>query len=414
MSAPQRTPIHILVAESDQTERDRLLEDLNRSGDADIIVSGDVETGVDCILNARAQRPEVILAAEDLAGIPGVDIARRLRQEMPWIAIIVLTNDDDRGSSEVTLDAMAAVGIYVLPKHGSPQELMRRIKQLGQDARTHRAAIESAARNSGDAHGGAQVVVVYGPKGGVGRTLIAAKLAYLLAGAQHGEPAPRVALCELGVTFSDLPALLDMRALRTAAELAKIYDSFTEQDALAVLQEFPGPDRRNLRVLFSPRFEQTQLEEKHVTGILLGLRLSYDYIVVDTGAGFTRVTQAILRNASRLVLVTTPDLLGLDNTKIVYRYVQRMGQATDLVINRFHPIFKISDRQIADYIGFSRDGQAPITILDQPQSVRLAVDTGDILRTSDKSLDFSRALTQLHKRLREALPVATPVTTATR
>ena len=88
--------IRVLVADDHPVFRRGLVGVLEEA--ADILVVGEVANGDDAVAAVLAERPEVVLMDLNMPGIGGVAATRRIVEQAPGVAVLVLTMYDDRDS----------------------------------------------------------------------------------------------------------------------------------------------------------------------------------------------------------------------------------------------------------------------------------------------------------------------------
>jgi len=92
---------------------------------ADFAVVGEAASGLEAIERARTLKPDLVLLDLSMPGIGGLDALVRLRSELPWVKVLVLTMHDDPGYVRQAL-AAGAVG-YVL-KTAADDELLTALR----------------------------------------------------------------------------------------------------------------------------------------------------------------------------------------------------------------------------------------------------------------------------------------------
>ena len=92
---------------------------------ADFTVVGEAANGLEAIEQARMLKPDLILLDLSMPGIGGLDALVRIRSELPWVKVLVLTMHDDPGYVRHSL-AAGAVG-YVL-KTAADEELLTALR----------------------------------------------------------------------------------------------------------------------------------------------------------------------------------------------------------------------------------------------------------------------------------------------
>lgn len=245
---------------------------------------------------------------------------------------------------------------------------------------------------------GTRQIVVLSPKGGCGRTTIAANLAVALA----GRPGADVALADLSFAFGDVATalLLDPRAglhrLRSAER------PLTAPAVEGVLQRHPS----GLHVLCAP---DDPVAAEAFTGpdaaaVLEALRVTSGTVVVDTPAGLGEVTLAALADATDLVLVAALDvatLLGLRQVLDAVELLGFGGARRHVVVNRVGARTGVELADVEQTLG-----SAVTTVIPERPEVAAAMNEGRPIVTADPASKTARALLALADAL-EPAPAAT-------
>ncbi|HEV7200240.1 MAG TPA: response regulator [Candidatus Limnocylindria bacterium] len=221
-------------------------------------------------------RPDVVIIDWLLQGrVSGAKAASSIRQAHPDVGIIVLTVPQE----PITED----------PTRGIDAVLRMPLAGFDLTAVIRRVAEERVAQTTG---GGAQMVSLFSPKGGVGRTTLAYNLAVALAGE---EP---VCLVDGSLQFSDLRGLL-----RAPADARSILDLPTDKIKEGDVSEVMFRDPSGIDVLLAPpRVEMAEMiTTRDIEKSLSLLRNLYGHVVIDTRAALTDEVLAFL-DASDLVL----------------------------------------------------------------------------------------------------------------
>jgi pilus assembly protein CpaE len=231
-------------------------------------------------------RPDVVIIDWLLQGrISGAKAASSIRQAHPDVGIIIITVPQE----PITED----------PARGIDAVLRMPLAGFDLTSAIRRIAEERVIATAG---GGAQIISLFSPKGGVGRTTLAYNLAVALAGE---EP---VCLVDGSLQFSDLRGLL-----RAPADAHSILDLPTDRIKEGDVAEVMYRDPSGIDVLLAPpRVEMAEMVTvRDIEKSLSLLRRLYGHVVVDTGAGLTDEVLAFL-DASDLVLqVLTFDAMAV-------------------------------------------------------------------------------------------------------
>jgi DNA-binding NarL/FixJ family response regulator len=92
--------------------------------DPECEVAGEAANGEDAVILARVISPDVVIMDINMPRMNGIEATRRIKQEMPHIAVIGLSVHDDRGLAATMLEAGA---VSYLTKGGPAEELGRAI-----------------------------------------------------------------------------------------------------------------------------------------------------------------------------------------------------------------------------------------------------------------------------------------------
>jgi pilus assembly protein CpaE len=319
------------------------------------------------------RREEVLAALPSSAGdieitgiVDGLDDAWRLMQETANDLIVV----GCAGHSErVLLFIENAIRdqpnrpVVVLCQ-GSPNGFVQRAFDAGADDllrlpetsdALYFALQKAVARKHGGSVGGgtgqAPLICILGPKGGTGKTLIAANLGVTLAQAGH-----RVAAVDLDLQFGDLGLSLGLIPEQTIFDLSRASGGITaERVGHYVVRHDSGLD-----VLLAPsRPDQASVVTiELLREIYNALRASHDYVIVDTPPGFTPEVIATIDSSTEVILVGMLDALSLKNTKLGLETLDLMGYERSrvrIVLNRADSRVGISPDDVKAVLGREPD-----------------------------------------------------------
>ena len=256
-------------------------------------------------------------------------------------------------------------------------------------ARRNGAPSASAQRHS-------QMICVLGPKGGIGKTVVASNLAVALA-----SEGASVALVDLNLQCGDLALALGLQPDRT------IYDLATSGGALDAekLEAFLGRHESGVRVLMAPTRpdQSSSVTTEFLDRAYSLLRAMHDFVIVDTPPGFTPEVIASIDGASDVCMVATLDVLSLKSARVGLETLRLMGYDLDrvrLVLNRADSRVGLDANDVAAIVG-----GAPDVLVPSHRDITRAVNEAKLIVTSSPRSEAARAFKKL-ARMYE--PVARP------
>jgi len=190
--------------------------------------------------------------------------------------------------------------------------------------------------------GRAQVIVVFSPKGGVGKTSIAVNLAETLQ-ARRGQ---KVLLVDADTVTGHVTTSLGLEQLRTAADSWRGRAEGGPVESLDDLATEHGSGMRVVALTSSP-LETDVLEPRRVAGEIAGVRRFYDFIVVDVHPSYSAVNRAIFREADQILVPVTPDVPALRAAVQLREAARELGIADRLalIVNRANSGVSVADME---------------------------------------------------------------------
>ena len=178
-------------------------------------------------------------------------------------------------------------------------------------------------------------IVVFGTKGGVGKTVFATNIAVGLA-MRVKQP---VCLIDADLTgVGDVAKILKVSAPRTLADLMPILRRNPDPRALS-LEGVIAPHMSGVHVLTCvshPR-QVSQLDPALLGSLFLELKRRYAYVIIDGGKVFSEPLIAAFDASNLILLVATPDVVTLYQTKWALGLVQSLlfpPEMVKVVLNR--------------------------------------------------------------------------------
>ncbi|MFN8525176.1 MAG: AAA family ATPase [Chloroflexota bacterium] len=312
------------------------------------------------------QRSEAdLIIIDEVAGDPAA-VVEQVDHVAPETPIIVVLGDEYRNAAQACILAGARAYLY---RPFEPQELLDVLTRIYEKEdrrkkdRTARSPLQSG-----------RIVVVHGPKGGVGTTTLAVNLAV----AAHQITGRRVALVDANLMGGDVGVALNIASDNSIADVVahlRELDGDLLEDTM--VHHVSGVD-----VLPSPaaleRAEAISGEETN--RVLAACRQHFDIVVVDTAARLDEHVLASLDLADLILAVCTPEIASLKNTARFLRLGHDLGFGGDkirLVINRLNSPGAITIADIEENLrykmayGIASDGVPIIHSLNAGEPVVL-------------------------------------------
>src|SRR5207249_4732193 len=171
--SPMTDRIKVLIVDDIPETRDHLSKLLGFESDVEVV--GAAGGGPEAIEMATALRPDVVLMDINMPGMDGITATEKLAADVPTAAVIMMSV---QGEADYLRRSMLAGAREFLVKPFSSDELTASIRQVWSREKEKASRIVAAApapRPEDEVDG--QVIAVFSPKGGVGRTTMAVNLA---------------------------------------------------------------------------------------------------------------------------------------------------------------------------------------------------------------------------------------------
>jgi pilus assembly protein CpaE len=286
----------------------------------------------------------------------------------------------------------------ILAAYGEPNGIVETGLQVGaadvlvlpQPPETVLFALRKAAAAT-NGSGSGEIVTVFSPKGGSGKTALATNLA--AAAAVSGL---RTLLLDFDLQFGDSALTLSVAPKATISDLAASAGRVDAEKLNAFVSTDP---RTGVAVLPAPRRpEEAEIVGQEELGrILEAARSAYEVVVVDTGPLFDRAVLAALDETNRLLLVCNPEVTSLKNVRIGLETIDRLGfprERTSLVVNRMGAKGGVE----RDDIRAALDAKIAYELPDDP-AVPTAINRALPVVIGDESSRFAQEVVRLRNEL---------------
>ena len=309
-----------------------------------------------------SRSPDVVALGPDVTGEVAFAMTGKIVERDPAVQVILL--------AEPTVDlwktAVRAGAKDIVDPDVGVQELREAIDR----ALDHADRVRRQQRQP-DATDGAspRVLTVVSPKGGSGKTTIAANLAVQLAQNAPGE----VVLVDLDLQFGDVSNAFHLTPEHT------IFDA-TRSSAVAentLLKVFLTSHASGVYVLGAP-FELTEADQitpEDVVGVLKRFRQEFRYMVIDTAAGIDDFAMAAIDHSTDLIALSATDVPSVRAVRKQLDALDAIGMndaARHFVLNRADAKVGLEIADIESTVGLPIDVQVPSS-----RAVPLSINIGE-------------------------------------
>src|ERR1700676_515744 len=119
----RRTPIKILVADDHAMIRKIVTTTLKQEEGFEVV--GEAENGLEAVHKAEALKPNVVVLNVTMPVLDGFEAARRIRQKLPEVAIVILSSNADK----LFIEEAKKIGVRAyIPKNEASAALVKAVQ----------------------------------------------------------------------------------------------------------------------------------------------------------------------------------------------------------------------------------------------------------------------------------------------
>lgn len=373
--------------------------------ESDIEVVGVAGTGRDAIQSSKELHPNIVLMDINMPDLDGISAVEAITQEAPMVQVIMMSVQSDQ---DYLRRSMLAGARDFLTKPFNTDELISTIRRVNQMGQQRAAVMPQPMMTSAGPGGGmgmavsaapeGSVIVVFGPKGGIGTSVLVVNLAV----AMQQQPDVKVAVVDASLQFGDVGVMLNLQMSRSISDLSEAINDLDNDLVSTVISPHPS----GIKVLLAPpRPELAELVlADHLERIIAQMRTMFDYIIIDTPSVLNDLVLTALDLADRVLLLTTADIPSIRNTSLVFQVVEALGYPRAkirLVLSRFDQKNPITPKMIADNLKHEMAFQVPLDGITVSSSIR----QGLPFVTEQRSKPIAQAVRKMAEQLISELEV---------
>ncbi len=385
--------IKVLIVDDIPETRDHLARLLSMEQEID--VAGGAGSGEEAIRMAMELRPDVIVMDINMPGMDGVAAAEIISQRLPTSPIVMMSV---HGEAEQLKRSLSAGAREFLVKPFSADEFATTIRNLHQRELVRREQLAATLpagpavdSGTGEDNGEHQVLAVFSPKGGAGRTTIATNLALAL----HRETGGRVALIDANLQFGDVGVLLNLNPKNRS-----MLDAVGGEPDADIINSVVVDHSTGIRVLLAPPSPEGAdlVTPAYLRKMVDHLRSTHNYVVVDLPSALNDHSLAVMDAADQIVVLTALEITTIKNVRLFLEVADQLEYDRTkirLVVNRSDASQGIRIGDVEASIRRSIDG----TIVSDGRLAVLAVNRGVPFVVSHPEGALSRDVTKLARTL---------------
>jgi pilus assembly protein CpaE len=389
--------IKLLIVDDIPETRDHLSRLVGLDREIDVV--GTAGSGEDAIQQAMDLRPDVIVLDINMPGMDGIAASEIIAQRLPFSAIIMMSV---HGEAEHLKRAMLAGAREFLVKPFSADEFGTSIRRVYERELVRREQLQTnggaapSATSSGpvstedvENH---QVIAVFSPKGGAGRTTIATNLALAL----RKETNQRVALIDANLQFGDVGVLLNLNP-KNRSVLDAVEGGEPDRD---IIESVIVDHSTGIRVLLAPPSPEGAdlVTPAYLRKIVEMMRENHDWVIVDLPSGLNDHSLGVLDAADQVLVVAALEITTIKNVRLFLEVADQLEYERSklrLVINRSDSSQGIRISDVEASIRRPIDG----TIVSDGRLAVLAVNRGVPFVVSPPESPLARDITNLARTL---------------
>jgi CheY-like chemotaxis protein/MinD-like ATPase involved in chromosome partitioning or flagellar assembly len=270
--------------------------------------------GYEALLAIKRERPHLVITDVSMPNLNGLELTRRIRADASMARLPIIMLSAKKQANDVLAGYAQGADEYV----AKPVELAVLAAKV--DLLLKRLQVNQDPDAGGASTAKGRVVLFLHGKGGVGTTTLAVNGAIALASTMIY----RVTVLDLSLEFAHAAMLMDLKLPRTLSELTDVlirdmtddlFDQFMARHASGV-RLVVGAERPELAELVTVPAVHHALDR---------LRLTSDYVLVDSGPTFGQHTLAAIDGADVIFVVTSAHVASLKSTLDVLAILEKLG-----------------------------------------------------------------------------------------
>ena len=394
---PAQEKVRVIIVDDINETRENIRRMLQF--DPTIEVVGTARTGKEAIEISQQVKPDVAVMDINMPDMDGITATTEIKKKMPHVQVVILSVQSDPSYMRRAMLAGARDFLSKPPMIDELTDAVRKAGALAQEERKKAAstgpiAVQAGPQLSSPSVNG-KVIVVYSPKGGTGRTMIAVNLAIALKTGEN-----KVALVDGNLQYGDAAVFLNEQSKNSVLDLAARSEELDQEIVEDVMITHRTSSINLLAAPPKPEMAD-QVSADQFSKVLKYIRHIYNYVIVDTASQLTEAVQAALDVADMIILITTQEIPAIKNSNLFLQLADASG------IPRGHILFVMNryDKRIAitpERVGESLRQEVVVSIPFDEKIPALSINKGvPFMLDNNKTQPIGRSIQQLADLVRE-------------
>jgi pilus assembly protein CpaE len=295
----------ILIVDADVASRNFIARNLTDQK-YEVIQAGSGKEGLIC---AWRDHPDLVIIDPSVADLKGEDMAVKLKQ--------------DARTANMPLIALSSEASVVRIKSCLDAGFSEYITKSGQAVQTLN---ETIARLLGiaavSAKKGGLLILFLSAKGGTGTSSMCANIAMNIA---QNKPEARVVVVDMVLPMGSIAPIVGYEGAQNIVTVTDMPPAETTPKFFK--DELPDMNIWGFHLLAgSPDPESSNhLKAGRIWDIVLALKETYDYVLIDIGRSLSKITLPLIQQADMIALIVSTDISTVSLTKTLWKYLESKG-----------------------------------------------------------------------------------------
>ena len=295
----------ILIIDADVASRNFIARNL-LDQKYEVIEAGSGKEGLIC---AWRDHPDLAIIDPTLADLKGEEIAARLKQDARTVNMPLIALSGDSSVIRIKSCLDAGYGEYITKSGQALQILNETIARLLGTSAT-------LEKKNG------VLMVFLSAKGGTGTSSMCANIAMNIS---QNQPEARVVVVDMVLPIGSIAPIVGYEGAQNIVTITDMQPAETTPKFFK--EELPDMNIWGFHLLAgSPDPESSNLlKAGRIWDIVIALKESYDYVLIDIGRSLSRITLPLILHADIVALIISTDISTVSLTKTLWKYLQSKG-----------------------------------------------------------------------------------------